>query len=375
MSPNRNGDVLTAYYNEWDNYAAQWLKNLISAGLIPAGDVDTRSINDVKAPELTGYVQCHFFAGIGGWPYALRLAGWPDNRPVWTGSCPCQPFSAAGARSGVGDERHLWPAWFSLIRERRPSTVFGEQVAAAIGHGWLDAVFTDLEAEGYACGAAVLPACGVGAPHIRQRLWFVADAGCERGEYHGHDMAGTAPSCASETQQRQRFRDDDWTGSTAGKLADAVRAGWAEWSGAGDGQATRGSCASAVADAARVGQQEPSDGKLCGEGRIEGTAPQRSHGNPWTDCEWIDCIDGKTRPAKPGVFPLAHGVSARVGKLRAAGNAIVPQIAAKFIEACLFWRPVAHTSCDQPAYGHHILDIPAFRRFAPTSLPAPTTAR
>jgi DNA (cytosine-5)-methyltransferase 1 len=85
------------YYNEFDPYAAQWLRNLIEAGHIPQGEVDSRSIKDVKASDLSGFVQCHFFAGLGGWSRALRLAGWPKDRPVWTGSCPCQPFSAAGA--------------------------------------------------------------------------------------------------------------------------------------------------------------------------------------------------------------------------------------------------------------------------------------
>src|SRR5262249_27930037 len=147
------GGELSTYYNEHDAYAAQWLKNLISAGHIARGDVDERSIVDVRPGELRAYSQCHFFAGIGGWSYALRLV----------------PKAA-------DDERHLWPAWFSLLRECRPAVVFGEQVEAAIGWGWLDAVFADLEAEGYACGATVLPACSVGAPHIRQRVWFVADA-------------------------------------------------------------------------------------------------------------------------------------------------------------------------------------------------------
>ena len=164
------------YYNEIDPYAAQWLRNLISAGHIAKGDVDERSIKDVKPDDLRGYAQCHFFAGIGVWSYALRLAGWPDDRPVWTGSCPCQPFSAAGKGAGVNDERHLWPVWFNLIRECRPDTVFGEQVEAAVRHGWLDLVQSDLEGEGYALAPVGIPAAGVGAPHIRQRLWFVADA-------------------------------------------------------------------------------------------------------------------------------------------------------------------------------------------------------
>jgi len=87
---------LTAYYNEIDPFAAEWLRQLIKDGLIADGEVDERSIEDVTPNELAGFTQCHFFAGIGGWSYALRLAGWPDDQPVWTGSCPCQPFSTAG---------------------------------------------------------------------------------------------------------------------------------------------------------------------------------------------------------------------------------------------------------------------------------------
>src|SRR5437868_15405072 len=136
---------MTAYYNEIDPYAAQWLRNLIAAGQIAPGDVDERDIRDVRADDVRGYDQCHFFAGIGGWSVALRLAGWPDDRPVWTGSCPCQPFSAAGKGEAANDERHLWPAWFSLIAERHPAVVFGEQVEAAIGWGWLDVVFANME--------------------------------------------------------------------------------------------------------------------------------------------------------------------------------------------------------------------------------------
>lgn len=121
-----------AYYNERDPFAAAWLVELIKEGVIADGVVDDRDIQDVRADELAGYTQCHFFAGIGGWSYALRLAGWPDDRPVWTGSCPCQPFSTAGKRGGQSDERHLWPVWFNLIRECRPSVVFGEQVASSL---------------------------------------------------------------------------------------------------------------------------------------------------------------------------------------------------------------------------------------------------
>ena len=182
-----------AYYNEFDPKAAAWLRQLIAEGHIAPGEVDERSIKEVNADDLKGFSQCHFFAGIGGWSYALRLAGWPDDRPVWTGSCPCQPFSAAGQRKGVEDERHLWPEFRRLIADGAPPVVFGEQVASKDGRLWLAGVRTDLEALGFAVGAADLCAAGVGAPHIRQRVWWAAyadgrNAGhrdVQRGRQHG----------------------------------------------------------------------------------------------------------------------------------------------------------------------------------------------
>ena len=164
---------MTAFYNENNPFAVNELRRLISEQKIAPGRVDNRSIKELTANDLNGYTQCHFFAGIGGWPYALRLAGWPDHRPVWSGSCPCQPFSEAGHGIGFADERHLWPVLFRLIAQRRPPVVFGEQVRNA--KVWLDLCLSDLESEGYACGAALLPACGVGARHRRDRFWFVAD--------------------------------------------------------------------------------------------------------------------------------------------------------------------------------------------------------
>ena len=134
--------------------------------------------------DLAGYTQCHFFAGIGVWSYALRRAGWADSRPVWTGSCPCQPFSAAGKGNGFADERHLWPAWFHLIGQRSPVVVFGEQVSSKDADVWVDLVQTDMEALGYAFGAVPFPSAGVGAPHIRDRLYWLADS-----QLHGYNRA------------------------------------------------------------------------------------------------------------------------------------------------------------------------------------------
>ncbi len=192
---------MAAYYNENDEKAAAWLRELIKAGLIADGDVDTRSIEDVRPDDLRGFVQCHFFAGIGGWSYALRLVGWPDDRAVWTGSCPCQPWSIAGKVGGVKDERHLWPAWFRLIRECRPDVVFGEQVASLAGYGWLAGVHLDLESSAYTFGAANLCAASVQARHPRQRLWFVADA-CREGlagpVTHRQSLCGGSSATSAE---------------------------------------------------------------------------------------------------------------------------------------------------------------------------------
>ncbi len=167
---------MSAYYNENDKFAAAWLRELIKAGLIADGEVDERSIADVTADDVRGFTQCHFFAGIGGWSYALRLAGWPDDREVWTGSCPCQPFSSASNRHNTrtDDPKHLWPSFGRLIVAGAPPVVFGEQIAQA--GDWFAEVCADLENSGYEIGAAVLPAVAVGCDHARARLYFIGDS-------------------------------------------------------------------------------------------------------------------------------------------------------------------------------------------------------
>ena len=84
------------YYNEIDEFQVEGLRARIKAGLLPDGEVDQRSIVDVRPDDLRGFSACHFFAGIGGWPLAGRLAGLPDDHRWWSGSCPCPPFSVAG---------------------------------------------------------------------------------------------------------------------------------------------------------------------------------------------------------------------------------------------------------------------------------------
>ena len=189
-----------ALYNEIDDFAADWLENLIRAELIAPGVVDRRSIVDLTPDDVAGFRQVHFFAGIGGWSYALRLAGWPDDRPVWTGSCPCQPYSVAsvahGGAKGQGDERDHWPSMFRLIRERAPATIFGEQVGSAITWGWWDRAALDLEGEAFSCAASVLRADASGAKHERKRLYWVAHASRERRQ--GYQPIKRLPFTASK---------------------------------------------------------------------------------------------------------------------------------------------------------------------------------
>lgn len=236
---------IRVFYNEVDPYCCAWLSNLMDKGHIRPGTISDKSIVNLTAEDVSGYDLAHFFAGVAGWDLALTLAGWRfDGRVTWTGSCPCQPFSVAGKQRGSEDERHLWPTFFRLIRECRPAIVFGEQVAGAAGYAWWDHVAADLEAEGYAAAAADIGAHSVGASHIRQRLYWVADADGERLSVSGAIQIGT------------------------------------------NGRETRG---------------------------------MPTSGGWWS--------------AEPVVGRLAHGIPNRVGRLRAYGNAVVPQVAAAFVKA------------------------------------------
>ncbi|MFZ1679544.1 MAG: DNA cytosine methyltransferase [Rhizobiaceae bacterium] len=330
---------MTAYYNEHDPKAAAWLRELIERGHIAPGVVDERSIEDVTPDDLAGFVQCHFFAGIGVWSYALRRAGWPDDRPIWTGSCPCQPFSAAGKGGGTADERHLWPAWFWLIDQCRPDVVFGEQVSSKDGLGWLDLVSADLEGAGYAIGALDSCAAGVGAPHIRQRLYFGAerladadDAGLERRREPGRQradqraagadgMARGMADAAGERRERRRpseTRDEQCQIKRPDGFRDARGMADADGGVAGDRRLQSGG---------KHGQQP--------ENAVAGDTDRRPGPTNgfWRASDWLRCRDDRWRPVEPGTFPLAHGTAARVGRLRGYGNGLVAPHAATFIAA------------------------------------------
>ncbi len=352
------------YYNEFDHNAAEWLRELIAEGLIPKGEVDERSIADVGADELRGYTQCHFFAGVGGWSLALRLAGWPDERPVWTGSCPCQAFSTAGKQLGFSDERDLWPVFANLIRECRPECVFGEQVENAIRHGWLDRVYADLEAQGYAVGAHVLGAHSVGAPHRRYRLYWggvsVADM-----SVHGHTAADGLREATESSEQtgsdgKWKFarssnhcgvaKNSDGGGCGWRNDGDHTGSGWeVQAPGLGDGggvaddkrirpeqrehrQGSRhqsglsaGSCvAGGVGDADGTRLERRNRGCECADQCAIGASSMVSI-SPWSSYRFVYCRDGKVRriPAESILLGVADGVP---GELDGGGVAGISEV-------------------------------------------------
>jgi len=277
------------YYNDHAEHASVWLKQLVADGLITRGVVDSRDVREVKARDVERFRQCHFFAGIGGWPHAQDLAGWPRWQPIWTASLPCQPFSDAGLNRGVEDARHLWPDFRKLVEECRPAALVGEQVGSRNGRDWLAAVRADLEALGYAVGAADLCAAGGGAPHIRPRLYWAAfrlgNTEIPRWRQGGYDASSDTESGDGKGSERC-------------------------WNDGGD-DIRRG------------------------------------------DVVYKPCLDGKHRPIQRGLQPMVDGIpermvlggyrgasldttpEARLLRLRGYGNAIVPQIAAHFMRSVM----------------------------------------
>jgi len=325
---------MAAYYNEVDPNAAEWLRQLIKAGAIAPGDVDERDVRDVPSVDLRPYTQCHFFAGIGTWSYALRNAGWEDDRPVWTGSCPCQPFSTAGKRKGSADDRDVWWAMFWHICQLQPETVFGEQVASKDGLAWWDVVRSDLERENYAATAFDLCAAGVGAPHIRQRLFWVAHA--------------------NDSKWRQIFAQHECDGQDAGWYK--ATSGFGACRKAGDEQLAYSNGSrhhgrrAGETGASGIERTKEEEWSVCGQ-EVEGFCEASLGSSFWGNADWLPCKDGRFRQSEPSIFPLAYGITpdlvrdgnsyiqteataeAKIMRLKGYGNAIVAPLATAFIEA------------------------------------------
>ena len=319
-----------AYYNDSDPNACDWVRRLIRKGLIADGEVDQRDMREVQPEDLQGFDLVHLCSGIAGWDLAMQWSGEEFDEPAWTVSCPCPPFSAAGKRltcpeckgphlvwcprrtgyaicagcehSWLADSRHIWPEVWRLVAGSRPGYVFGEQVASAAGLDWIAAVQASLDILRYDSWAEDRAASSVAAPHKRQRYWWIAfleDGLADAGRTDSRQDGGRseeAPAPGSGENLHRRYRQ--------GRLADA------------DGR-----------DAEAEGIQRGGQQRLASQdagivARFEG----------WDQVEWLECGDGITRPVKPGVPPLAHGIPKRLVQLGGYGNAIVPQVASEFIK-------------------------------------------
>ena len=309
-----------AYYNEFEPAKAHMLRALMADRLIMDGIVDDRPIQEVQPADLTGFTRWHFFAGIGGWDMALQMANWPEDRPVCTASLPCQPFSSAGKRKGFEDERHLWPVFAELVGKCGFATIFGEQVEAAIRLGWLDRVFASLEQLDYACAAACIPAASLGAPHIRQRLFWVADS---QGIRH-------VPAARPEQATKDRPADQD-----AGTPRELQTRPCGPGGTVGLADANGRDASTERQQRSGEQRQQPDDGTTCRLGNapsigLEEQRPQRRGevqpdgtgeiGGPWSDTRTILCRDGKARrvctrkdATKPILQFMANGISCTMG--------------------------------------------------------------
>ncbi|WP_312858830.1 DNA cytosine methyltransferase [Rhizobium laguerreae] len=354
---------MTAYYNENNLAAAAILKEQIRTGVIAPGVVDTRSIKDVQPDDLIGFTQCHFFAGGGLWSVAARIAGWPDHEPIWTASCPCQPFSAAGKGAGTDDPRHLWPDLYRLKRARRPAVTMGEQVAGAAGYGWFDGVRADLAREGFSARAIDFPACSVDAPHQRNRqYWAAVDMVNAPSDGWGegwteYELRGWWPTPAS-ADASGLLGDGEIIGRGPGfRKAEPIGHRNIVTDGVGSCPACGGSgrmgpffpgglstiCGNCVLPDATSQGRLPSphpgihrqaQGERSWDGQLErSTRPVGRNGTYWSDADWIECHDGKARRAKSDIRFLVNGLPGRVDLWRVGGNAIVPEAAAEVIGA------------------------------------------
>lgn len=236
-----------------------------------------------------------------------------EERPrvdVIAGGYPCQPESLAGKRRGTADERWLWPAMARVVHALRPKHVIGENV---MGHrtGGLRFVLRDLERLGYATRAGILSAGEVGAPHRRRRIFVIA-------KLADPERDPGQPWRAGDAAQGQGGRDAG-RGGVGSDVADTERERelqpggplGAKWRRPCDG----GGAGRAVADAGGEGRGARRDSRRDG-----------AQSEAWPD-ERVEPVGRSRWATEPNVGRVAHGIPNRVDRLRALGNAVVPQVA------------------------------------------------
>lgn len=239
---------------------------------------------------------------------------------IISGGFPCQPFSVAGKRGGKEDDRYLWPEMLRVIRELQPTWVIGENVPGIINLA-LDTVLSDLEAEGFEVQCFLVPACGVDAPHKRERCAILAHS-VNRGfslrrdrEFQnpakdgggGVDYRGRTETVVTG----QRRQDKSGTGGVADGLRSDIHIADPDTKSIGlQGSSRRQvlgtqftNCSSRERERERETERVPKPAS-----RISGTH------SPWEN--W---------PNEPSVGRVAHGIPNRVDRLKCLGNAVVPQ--------------------------------------------------
>jgi DNA (cytosine-5)-methyltransferase 1 len=257
------------------------------------------------------------------------------------GGIPCQPFSLAGKQKGKEDDRHLWPFMFKIIEQKKPTWVIVENVGGFVNVA-LDDVCLDLEAEGYATQSFIIPACGVEAPHRRDRIWIigkrdVVDSDSTRtGHRHGEVQKENG-----EVQQRNDHAESNHA-SEKQDVVDSKRnehnreiGGRFEEEGGNEEQerkenstARKSSGTSEVwlSDNRYEGSEDVADSN---SERLQGA---KQHGTSTKEYKTSNSItesfkvDGSQWTVEPRVGRVANGVPNRVDRLKSLGNAIVPQI-------------------------------------------------
>ena len=297
--------------------------------------------------ERTGGFSTVAFCEIEEFPRKVLAKHWPDvpcfndvrtleyggSVDVICGGYPCQPFSVAGNRKGQEDDRHLWPAMFSLIKKHRPTWVLGENVAGHISMG-LDDVLADLEGEGYECRAFVIPACAVGANHRRDRIWIIGNA-----QHDGQSAA--AKSGGLKEAIRNNTKGQNKASKFKGADIFSANAKCERHGGRGKNKDSINSARTSSKNKRHNGQKiwcKTSPCPECDENNVTNTISKRTQRqrsksvqrkSAFSWCENIRRIEdyfNRSDIPQPLICREDDGFSRRVDRLRGLGNAVVPQI-------------------------------------------------
>jgi DNA (cytosine-5)-methyltransferase 1 len=247
---------------------------------------------------------------------------------IITGGYPCQPFSLAGRKKGEEDPRHLWPEYFRLVKELRPTWVIGENVSGHIKLG-LDTVLENLESEGYSTRTFSISASSVGANHQRERVWIVANA-----RQHGRRIESTRNK---ESIGRGSSKETEWSTNTNQITGSSERTKtMANTKGlAGDEREFRNSREESYEKRISRGKIRGKNSDLADSSSSRGQVGlSKERHREERHAEKFDNESNRQRgwqrednwAIEPNVGRVAHGIPNRVDRLKCLGNSLIPQI-------------------------------------------------